>query len=139
MVCPYCQTNTKVKNSRPRQSSFSIWRRRFCPKCEIAFTTRETIITEFIINIKDAQGHLKPLNYTELYISVYKALEGLNKQAEIAQYLTETCLNKCLKSAQAVIDYNFYHKQIFETLNAYNKSVGQRYLLNEGISLNLNS
>ncbi len=44
MRCPYCtNNNTRVTDSRERESGEAIWRRRFCPQCKKKFSTHERV------------------------------------------------------------------------------------------------
>lgn len=44
MRCPYCEyNNTRVTDSRERETGEVIWRRRFCPECEKRFSTYERV------------------------------------------------------------------------------------------------
>ena len=130
MVCPYCQINTKVKNSRTRGSGYSVWRRRFCANCKISFSTDENISTESIIKIRDHNGNLYTFEYLRLYIDIFKALGGLDQYIEPAKHLSSNCCNKILDLAQPVIEQSDLEKHIFETLNSYNQLAGRRYLIN---------
>ena len=130
MVCPYCQLYTQIKNSRPRKSGLSVWRRRFCPNCRILFTTTETIVVESILKIKDSEGDLHTLSYSDIYVDVFKALGGLKQHIEASDYLSMVCYDKLLKLAQPIFKKTEFEKLIFDTLNAYNKLAGQRYLIN---------
>ena len=131
MVCPYCHKDTKVSNSRPHKAGFSVWRRRRCQDCQIAFTTLEQILIESTISSKDFEGSLKPLRRQDIYINVFNALGSLKSVSEEAEQLTLTCINKLLNEKTAVLDQNLIERHIFETLSAYQNLAGQRYLLNE--------
>ncbi|NCU38004.1 hypothetical protein EOL96_03045 [Candidatus Saccharibacteria bacterium] len=42
MFCIKCfHSNTRIVNSRPHKRSPKVWRRRFCEKCGLSFTTEE--------------------------------------------------------------------------------------------------
>ena len=129
MVCPFCSQTTRVTNSRPRQNSLSVWRRRFCQKCQQAFSTTETINTESLIALKDEYGILKSLNYEDIYISVFQALGGLKEASETAKHLTLSCLNKVFKQQKPLLSEKELQTIIFETLTAFQKEAGQRYQL----------
>ncbi len=44
MRCPYCgNNNTRVTDSRERETGEVIWRRRYCPECEKKFSTYERV------------------------------------------------------------------------------------------------
>lgn len=131
MVCPICGENAEVSNSRKRRSGFSVWRRRRCQGCSNVFTTVEQIATESVAAFKAAEGGLKPLRRSEVYVSVFKALGGLETAASTAEQLTLTCLDKILGERTAVLEQRTIEKHIFETLSAYRSLAGQRYLLNE--------
>lgn len=131
MVCPVCGGNSEVVNSRKRRNGFSVWRRRRCGDCSGAFTTIEQIATESVIAFKTAEGDLKPLRRADIYVSVLKALDGLEAASAAAEQLTLTCLDKILAERAAVLEQRTIEKHVFETLNAYRSLAGQRYLLNE--------
>ena len=131
MVCPYCSHSTRVTNSRRRKPGFSTWRRRYCPKCQQAFSTIEQPVIETIIVLEAAGGQLRPLKQQNLYITIFKALGGLEGALDEAHYLTETCLNKALGLGLASLPEKKLRLIIFETLKAYRKTAAQRYLLEE--------
>ena len=131
MVCPYCSQSTQVTNSRRRKPGFSIWRRRYCQRCQQAFTTLEQPVVETIIVLKTADGQLEPLKQQNLYVTIFLALGGLKTAADEAYYLTETCLNKALSLGSADITEKELQYIIFETLKAYQPTAAQRYLLEE--------
>lgn len=131
MVCVYCKQPTKVTNTRPRRTGWSIWRRRWCQKCQLSFTTLENMSVASAIAIKSPQGHLQPANYSQIFISLYKALGNTQKDIEEAEYLTLNVIDKLFKQQQAILTTSFVKQQIFETLNSYQTKAGQRYLLEE--------
>ncbi len=131
MVCPYCHQNTQVRNSRPQRAGFSVWRRRHCEKCRITFTTSEQMTLESVIALNTADGSLNPLRYADIYVSCFKALNGLKDASEIAERLTQTILEKLFKERQAIVEQALLEKYIFETLSAYHALAGQTYLINE--------
>ncbi len=51
MECPLCQSKLKTVNSRKTNSGASTWRRRYCPKCNITLTSRETVDLSSLIKI----------------------------------------------------------------------------------------
>ena len=131
MVCIYCKKSTKVTNTRPRKGGWSVWRRRWCPECLIAFTTLENIPLTSVITIKNADGSLRSMSYGQIFISVHKALGASQQAIQEAEYLTSNIIDKLFEQQQAVLSVDFVQQQIFETLTLYQPKAGQRYQLEE--------
>ena len=131
MTCPNCQQPTRVSNSRKQTAGFSIWRRRVCDQCRTTFTTSEQILPQSIIHLRASDGTLTPLHAPSIYLSVYNALKGLKDASQVAQTLTQTCLEKIFQRSATTIAQNELEQIILTTLQAYQPLAGYRYLLNE--------
>lgn len=90
MVCLYCDTKLVVINSRPQKRTNSVWRRRSCPGCNIAFTSLEEIDPASTLVIKDSSGRLQPFSRDKLFLSVYKSCRHRMDPVEDARALTAT-------------------------------------------------
>ena len=71
MICPKCNTKTKVVDSR-RKDSYTVRRRHACGKCQYRFSTYErmTDISIYISDLpKNVYGILVKQGYTNIEIS----------------------------------------------------------------------
>ena len=59
MVCPYCDGETKVVNSRRQARNNQVWRRRQCLACQAVFTTHEQIELESALLV-EKNGRSEP-------------------------------------------------------------------------------
>ena len=131
MVCPYCRQKTGVSNSRRQGAGFAVWRRRRCQGCRAIFSTSERVLPESIVVLKATDGSLSPLRRSDIYVSCFKALEGLEDASEKAERLSQTVLDKLFKGGQSVVEQSLLEKTIFETLRAGETLAGQSYLIHQ--------
>lgn len=98
MVCPYCSNPTQVKNSRPHDKNYAIWRRRACAACETVFTTEERplLSTAFVVEHQDSS--FTPFNNERLFISIYESCKHREQPIEDARSLTRTIIAHLLQS-----------------------------------------
>lgn len=73
MVCVYCESPTKVTNSRLQRRQNNIWRRRQCSVCSSIFTTREYAELETALMVEDSTKRLTPFSRDKLFITVYES------------------------------------------------------------------
>ena len=98
MVCPYCQSNTAVINSRHQKRSNSTWRRRKCLGCNLLFTTQEMadLSSIFLVN---TPKKLEAFSQTKLFLEILKALGDKTAEISHAEDLTATISAKIVKKA----------------------------------------
>ena len=97
MVCVYCQSKTRVVNSRLQKKSNKVWRRRFCPICKDTFTSIETL-QDLSFMITDANTSPKPFSRDNLFVSVYLSCGHRTTPISDATALTDTIVSKLLSS-----------------------------------------
>ena len=102
MKCPYCQSGTKVTNSRSRAKETQVWRRRECSHCHSIWTTHEIIDLSTSHRVIDDHNRLEPFSRDKLYASIKDSLRHRKTALEDATALTDTIIAKALsrKSAQ---------------------------------------
>jgi len=73
MRCPFCQsTNVAVVDSRARDDSTTIWRRRECLNCGRRFSSREKIDFSYLLVIKK-NGKKLPFSREKILMSMVKS------------------------------------------------------------------
>lgn len=89
MICPFCESKTRIYNSRSTQSNTQTWRRHRCTACSRTFTTKERIDwTERIqISSKDV---ITPYSRERLLLSLIRASNNLVLPSGALTDLTDT-------------------------------------------------
>lgn len=128
MVCPYCNHETQVSNSRHQKRTNSVWRRRCCTNCGIVFTTHEKadLATSTVVQ-KRAQV-LEPLNRDKLFISIYESCKHRPTALQDARALTETIIARTLtsQSAEGIVTLASLTESVTQTLQNFD-SVSATY------------
>lgn len=99
MLCPYCNGKTEVVNSRTKQSTNQVWRRRCCRECHAVFTSFEVADLTNSLAV-DNNGSLSPFDADLLYISIYNCLRHRRSAHKDARALYETILSKLLTTSE---------------------------------------
>ena len=96
MVCVYCDSKTRVTNSRLQKRSNQVWRRRQCKACRAVFTTLEAtdLPTTLIV---DSRGHSEPFLPDKLYTEVLLSLQDRKDAYVAAREVTNTVIKELLK------------------------------------------
>jgi transcriptional repressor NrdR len=97
MVCIYCQSKTRVINSRLQKKSNKVWRRRFCPLCKQTFTSIEAL-QDLSFMISEANNPPKPFSRDNLFVSIYLSCGHRTNPINDATALTDTIVAKLLSS-----------------------------------------
>lgn len=87
MTCPFCNSPTKIYNSRSTHGKTQTWRRHICTTCERVFTTRERVDWTGVTTVKtskDTTGYSKE----RLLLSIARASNNLSIQPAM---LAELC------------------------------------------------
>lgn len=121
MVCIYCNSKTRITNSRHKKRSNSVWRRRKCQRCRSITTTIEIIdLSSALVVTNDHTGSLQPFSREKLLISIYESCRHRTDAITDAKYLTQTVLDKLRPHiAQATINLNIITATVVQTLDAY--------------------
>jgi transcriptional repressor NrdR len=96
MKCVYCDSHTRVTNSRRQRRSNQVWRRRQCKACGAIFTTLEAIHLPATL-IVDSRGRSEPFLPDKLYTEVLLALQDRKDCYESAREVTNTVIKELLK------------------------------------------
>ncbi len=102
MVCLYCQSETRVTNSRPQKRTNSVWRRRHCQSCGALFSTTESVDLSQSIKYK-ALHDLEPFSRDVLFISVYESLRHRKTALDDATALVDTIITELLRQQSGSI------------------------------------
>jgi transcriptional regulator NrdR family protein len=98
MVCIYCSNDTKVINSRYKARNLLVWRRRVCTHCKAATTTYESYDLSIALVVKKRSNALQAFHRDKILISIYKSIEHKKNASIDAGYLTQTVIQKLLKT-----------------------------------------
>lgn len=97
MVCLYCNSKTRVINSRPQKRNNQIWRRRQCLSCRAVFTTHEGIDLSSLL-IVEIGTKPQPFLVDKLFTEVLLAVQEHKNCYEVAREATSTIVAKLLKT-----------------------------------------
>ena len=122
MVCIYCQSKTKVINSRHLARTNGVWRRRTCLKCNATFTTNEKTILEDYLLIRTKSGTLQSFNKAKLYISIYHSLQHRSKALDESREITNTAIARLLSKNFATININKLLNEVYSSLLNFDKT-----------------
>ena len=115
MRCPYCNSSTKVTNSRSTNHNQMVWRRRTCTQCLAAWTTHEIYVLTSTHTVKRlSQKHPEPFSRDELFMSIKESLQHRKTALDDATALTDTIITQVLALKTALIESS----QIFELAHA---------------------
>lgn len=92
MVCPYCNADTRVINSRHKKSHNIVWRRRQCRSCGSIITSEETVRYDRALMVRRPDDSLMPLERDRLLISIYRSIAHRPAATTDAAALTETVI-----------------------------------------------
>jgi len=95
MKCIYCQSETRVTNSRPQKRTNGVWRRRACLNCGTTFTSVETIELGGNISVKSKE-RLEAFKRDKLFASLHDSLRHRKTVLDDATALTDTIIYKLL-------------------------------------------
>ena len=95
MLCIYCDSDTKVVNSRLKKRNNQVWRRRQCIICQAVFTTSDSIHYEAAwMVLKADSGAISHFMPDKLTLSLYKSLQHREKALSEAADLCDTIMQK---------------------------------------------
>ena len=96
MVCLYCESQTKVGNSRPQKNANQVWRRRKCSRCGAVFTTHEAIDLSSTLLVA-SRGHTQPFLVDMLYTELLFAMSHRKDAYRDAREATKTVIGHLLQ------------------------------------------
>ncbi len=129
MVCVYCESPTRVANSRSQLRSNKIWRRRICDSCGGIFTTFEEVdVTSSIaVSKNSSKSHLEPLSRDKLFISLYESCRRPTALKD-AEALTATVITKSLKKLNGgILSQKSLEQTALETLKRFDRAAAAHY------------
>lgn len=97
MRCPFCESDTKIYNSRGNSAGNETWRRHRCRSCSLTFTTRERIDWSGKTLIADVGGTVNPYSSERLLKSLLKAGDQGNHPDGTFTSLLDTIENNLQK------------------------------------------
>jgi transcriptional regulator NrdR family protein len=100
MVCIYCQSETRVINSRLQKRVNNIWRRRKCESCKAVFTSVESPAFDKQLTVQQSPSHVQPFSRDQLFLSVYDSLKHRKTALNDASALTDTIVGHLLPRIQ---------------------------------------
>ena len=126
MNCPYCNSSSKVTNSRQQKKSNSVWRRRECKRCHAIWTTEEHFRADsvFKVSVDELMLDFAP---EKLTTSLYKALKHRKTAESDAKHLARTVMNKLQDRQRAVIPKQVITDTVFSVLKNYDKLAADLY------------
>ena len=99
MLCILCRQDTKVTNSRLRNDSNRVWRRRECLNCKKIITTHEHMVIENTLCVtKNSTKKSSAFKRDKLFLSIYKSCQHRPNAIDEASTLVQTVQNLVLKN-----------------------------------------
>jgi len=129
MVCIYCDSPTKVSNSRPQKRRYQVWRRRTCTRCGATFSTLETVDFSTGIVIRGKDGTLSPFSRDRLFVSILQAVGHRRDGLSDASGLTTTIASQLLRSTEtALIESSQITKTAAIALKRFDSAAAVQYV-----------
>lgn len=142
MICPNCnqKNKTAVKNSRSKNSSSEVWRRRFCSNCKNTFTTTETPKLNETALVTNSEGKTSYFSLSILNASIYEAF-GYNKKygAEVSLWLSKNIesqllIQEAIQNKELTTD--FIKAVTFSVLENFDERASLQYRAQQNLNLN---
>lgn len=130
MICPFCQNDTLVYNSRLTGQKQQVWRRRRCVACRKTFTTKERTDWTGVVTVVTQRSH-SPYSRERLQLSIAKACFPLLEQHGSVGMLCDTIEQKLLASGfftHSPQEASLITHTSIEVLRAYNPSFAISYV-----------
>jgi len=118
MKCPYCNQESKVKNSRLQKRANSVWRRRECLNCQAIWTTleRPQSSTTYKVNSNEVMVDFRP---ELLLISLYECLKHRKTPELDAQYVYSTVFSNLQDTNEPVFGIQLIASTAYNVLKRY--------------------
>lgn len=127
MVCIYCQSETRVVNSRPQKRVNKIWRRRTCTVCGTTFTSLEAVDLTGTVRVRTRDA-LEPFQRDKLLLTVHDSVRHRKTAYSDATGLTDTIISKLLPAmADATVDRAIIVITTIEVLKRFDKVAATHY------------
>src|SRR4051794_10204979 len=96
MVCIYCDSKTKITNSRSQAKGVRTWRRHACTQCRAIITTFEDVDMAQSHRVTKRSGALEAFSEAKLFVSVFRSLDHRKSAPDDAKALTRTVMDQLL-------------------------------------------
>lgn len=126
MNCPYCNSDSKVTNSRLQKRANSVWRRRQCNKCGAIWTTIESMKGSVTYKVMSNES-LVDFHPELLLISLYEALKHRKSPESDAQYIYGTVLGNLQNTNEPIFTTTMISSESFKVLKNYDKLAADLY------------
>ncbi len=128
MVCTFCNSETKVINSRHQKKANATWRRRLCNTCTEAYTTTETYDLHGLILVatKD-KTNLEDFLRDKLFLSIHTVLLHRKTAISDATSLTDTVIQLILAQKKHIVPKSVIAQTIFEVLDRFDHLSALQY------------
>jgi transcriptional repressor NrdR len=128
MVCVYCDSDTKVTNSRAQKRLNRTWRRRQCLNCHATVSTIEQLDPSTALKVTKRSGALKPFLRDKLFLSVHFSLQHRKTALTDATALTDTIISNVLAlTSDPVITSQTLAEQCHAVLSRFDKVAATHY------------
>lgn len=128
MVCIYCESPSKVINSRLQKRLNQVWRRRQCLRCGNAFTTHEAVELGASLVIRHSSRQLVPFDKDILFISIYESCKHRPTAIQDAAALTQTIIAYIRKElVDGTVTREVIIKNALATLGHFDKTAATVY------------
>lgn len=127
MVCVYCESETRVVNSRHQKRANNVWRRRQCMSCQAVFTTLEGPDTGQVFRVS-RHTTLEPFSRDKLLLSIHDSLKHRKTAVSDASALTNTILSRLhAQLVDAVIAPEQIAQTSLDVLNNFDSVAATHY------------
>jgi transcriptional repressor NrdR len=135
MICIYCnKSDTFVRNSRGTKGAGTgntVWRRRFCKKCELTFTTYEKAFP-FNLSVEKRDGRKVRYYREKLLTSIFRAFDfGKGTDAGDNTVLATECLTTIelllMKRDEKVVSTDELIRMTFREMEKRSFDAAERY------------
>ena len=126
MICPICQSSTKVTNSRNAEQGRAIKRRRLCTSCGRRYTTYERL--ELLdVEVEKRGGSREPFFRHKLEIGIRKAFEKRPFGEEQLQKLVSSIENDIFNLGKDTVDSEQVGQIVLSHLRSLDKVAYLRF------------
>lgn len=131
MICIHCgHPKTSITNSRPQNNKIRTWRRRKCLKCNLIFTTNETV-DDTDIKITTSDKAKVSFDIGKLTTSLFSSFAHNQVQGSTASYWIANSVKYILLSSfttkQKEIQTRDIAEAAYETLKRYDEIAAIQY------------
>lgn len=129
MVCLYCNSKTKIINSRFNNELARTWRRHKCLKCQAIFTSYEDFDLNQSLKVSKRNTTLEPFDRTKLLLSIYKTVDHLKDPLKSSQIVLNSVLRHIYQlDTLPVVESNTINKITATVLKRYDAAAAVVYL-----------